>query len=506
MPALGLGLGLALANLSSRKFAQIAFVGDSITRYIGGVAGGGQYQDTGFQTHARTRSGSGFDLVTNPNDGSLPYFATSGGRLYYQANIFIPGHIDSAIASGAKCVFLHGGTNDVQSGTDVPGFIAAYQAQFEKCRNAGVFFIGSTLVGPSVSLSAPTTKALYASVNAAIRSLGASAGFPVCDFAAATTSGTDGETADIYIASSFGGDNLHPTPLGMSAMGHALAETLNPRLSKASVNQFWRDIANGVYGLEISDGGGYLFPTSSSGIPTGYSFTLAAGGSSATHARVTDTDGTWWSFNIVDTTKTAEHLFQCRAIPNAGHKGTAQAGSSTTITLASGASAVNSAYSSATRNDWIWITSGTGAGQVRRITGYVGSTRIATVDVAWVTAPDNTSVYEVGTRTGERYITACELELDPSFQLRGVGLLVRSQTTPQNICDSASGGAAITIMPSEQPATTRMMVFRSTPVAVTTTSDRFSCRLRLVGQGSGRLKRLGMWAVDRTAGQLTFTP
>ena len=71
--------------------------------------------------------------------------------------------------------------------------------------------------------------------------------------------------------------------------------------------------------------------------------------------------------------------------------GTAQAGSiSTTIVLASTASATDDIYNSMT----VYISSGTGSGQIKVITDYVGSTKIATVS-AWTTTPDNTSVYEV---------------------------------------------------------------------------------------------------------------
>lgn len=71
--------------------------------------------------------------------------------------------------------------------------------------------------------------------------------------------------------------------------------------------------------------------------------------------------------------------------------GTAQAGASSTITLASGASASDDAYN----GYGIRITSGTGAGQSRMISDYVGSTKVATVNSAWSVQPDNTSVYEV---------------------------------------------------------------------------------------------------------------
>lgn len=67
--------------------------------------------------------------------------------------------------------------------------------------------------------------------------------------------------------------------------------------------------------------------------------------------------------------------------------GTAQAGSSTTITLDAGASAVNDFYLEAD----VFLIAGTGAGQTRVIEDYVGATKVATVNTAWATAPDNTS-------------------------------------------------------------------------------------------------------------------
>jgi hypothetical protein len=70
---------------------------------------------------------------------------------------------------------------------------------------------------------------------------------------------------------------------------------------------------------------------------------------------------------------------------------TAQAGAATTITLDAGASATNDFY----RTRWVRITGGTGVGQVRQITGYVGATKVATVNAAWATNPDNTSTFEI---------------------------------------------------------------------------------------------------------------
>lgn len=73
------------------------------------------------------------------------------------------------------------------------------------------------------------------------------------------------------------------------------------------------------------------------------------------------------------------------------HTGTAQSGGSATVTLAAGASATNDIYN----YQRIDITSGTGSGQSAIITDYDGTTKVATVDHAWQTTPDNTSVYRV---------------------------------------------------------------------------------------------------------------
>lgn len=92
------------------------------------------------------------------------------------------------------------------------------------------------------------------------------------------------------------------------------------------------------------------------------------------------------SGNITLTTTSSKH-----------DTGTAQAGASTTITLKSASSAVDDYYNGL----YITITGGTGSGQVRIIEDYVGSTKVATVDSAWTTAPNSTSTYSITTWTPE---------------------------------------------------------------------------------------------------------
>lgn len=73
--------------------------------------------------------------------------------------------------------------------------------------------------------------------------------------------------------------------------------------------------------------------------------------------------------------------------------GTAQAGGASTITLDSGASASDNFYAGAI----VILTSGTGAGQIRTILSYVGSTKVATVSRPWVTNPSSSSVFSLVT-------------------------------------------------------------------------------------------------------------
>tara|TARA_X000001382_G_C3175137_1_gene180819 strand:+ start:677 stop:3271 length:2595 start_codon:yes stop_codon:yes gene_type:complete len=82
---------------------------------------------------------------------------------------------------------------------------------------------------------------------------------------------------------------------------------------------------------------------------------------------------------------------------HSGESSTAQAGASNTITLHSGASSQNDIYNGSTIN----VTGGTGSGQTRIISDYVGSSKVATVSENWTTAPDNTSTFTVTSMVGQ---------------------------------------------------------------------------------------------------------
>lgn len=80
-----------------------------------------------------------------------------------------------------------------------------------------------------------------------------------------------------------------------------------------------------------------------------------------------------------------------RALGGFAHAGTAQAGAAGTITLAASASATDDAYNGMI----VLIGSGTGYGQWRLVSDYVGATKVATVASNWATTPDSTSAYVV---------------------------------------------------------------------------------------------------------------
>lgn len=74
--------------------------------------------------------------------------------------------------------------------------------------------------------------------------------------------------------------------------------------------------------------------------------------------------------------------------------GTAQAGAAGSITLDSGASAKDGAYTGC----WVRAANNTPAGiqgRVRRINGYTGSTKVATVAPNWDTTPTSSTTFEI---------------------------------------------------------------------------------------------------------------
>jgi len=78
-------------------------------------------------------------------------------------------------------------------------------------------------------------------------------------------------------------------------------------------------------------------------------------------------------------------------LKNVEQTGYAAAGGASTITLNADASAVDSYYNGME----VYLFAGTGAGQRRVVSSYVGGTRVATLSSAWSVTPNTTSAYQV---------------------------------------------------------------------------------------------------------------
>lgn len=94
-------------------------------------------------------------------------------------------------------------------------------------------------------------------------------------------------------------------------------------------------------------------------------------------------------------------------------EGTATAGAVNSITMPAGASALDNFY----RDMRIIIVGGTGVEQSRIVISYDGTTKIAIVVRAWLTAPDNTSEFEVV--SGNAHAVGTNLDLETGYAAAG---------------------------------------------------------------------------------------
>lgn len=103
--------------------------------------------------------------------------------------------------------------------------------------------------------------------------------------------------------------------------------------------------------------------------------------------------------------------------------GVAQSGGASTITLAAGASAIDNDPTYV--GHVISINSGTGAGQQRVISSYVGATKVATVSSAWTTTPNSTSNYSIRA-SNER--VGFTVSASPTLHLNSTQVVATRQT------------------------------------------------------------------------------
>lgn len=153
----------------------------------------------------------------------------------------------------------------------------------------------------------------------------------------------------------------------------------------------------------------------------------------------------------------------------------ATAGSASSITLAVGESAVDDFYN----NMYISIISGTGSGQSKKITDYVGSTRVASASFS--PAVDNTShytIYDYVTysliSTGEESATAYFWQDGIKQVITGIRGSIRFLCDPKGIPHLQFTGTGIYAGPSAVANPTPVLTAYVTPVEVSDANSDFS--------------------------------
>lgn len=174
--------------------------------------------------------------------------------------------------------------------------------------------------------------------------------------------------------------------------------------------------------------------------------------------------------------------------------GTAQAGANLSITLDAGASATNDIYD----GELVLITGGTGAGQLRLITGYVGSTKVATIDRAWKVNPDNTSVFELSNANPVIVdpVTIAAGAIDVAqFTTAALAAMGASLITGPTILDGTLTSLVATVSKSMKGAQSVVVTlagtFGGSTVQIQTTEDETAVSPVWTDQSSGGLTAAG---------------
>jgi len=148
--------------------------------------------------------------------------------------------------------------------------------------------------------------------------------------------------------------------------------------------------------------------------------------------------------------------------------GVAQAATSTTVRLRAGASATDDLHNGMQ----VEILRGTGVGQTRTITAYNGTNKDATVDRAWITNPDTTSVYKlsgVGIKHGTDIVAATN------------AVQLNSNATAASVLALFSEGMATTGTVNDASATTTSWICAA---GLVTTDDHYNSAICLFTSGT----------------------
>ena len=456
---------------------SVAFVGDSITTYWGS---GASYERASYGAWGRVLGGSNWDPVVNPAAPAEPYFASSGTRTDQHLSTYMP----DAIASGAKVIFYHGGTNDGSAATVVQDSLDNVEDMIGLCNAAGATMILSTVMGPQPSASNPTKEAWVASFNTGIRSLASSYNLPLADFAESTETATPGQTREGLLDT----QNLHPNSTCAYLMGEDVAAALSGLVS-TSLGQDWLDNTPGA--IFPSN---YTFDDVTGNTPDRYRLRTTDYTSGTVTESIEargDGNGNWWRLNGNSTDPTDTVTIEGPYLYRQG--GNAVSGTINTVTFDTWANASTSLY----EDYQVWITAGTGAGQTRIISDYT-SGRVATVSEDWDTIPDATSVFEIGIQNAEEIVTFCEFEVI-SGDWRGIQLSGRVISPNSNTSsDVASSAISTETFVESVTNPTGVLILRGKPAdLLPNVGGRSRIQLFIGGEFDIRIGRLGWTWLDR---------
>jgi hypothetical protein len=164
---------------------------------------------------------------------------------------------------------------------------------------------------------------------------------------------------------------------------------------------------------------------------------------------------------------------------------TAQAGStSTTVKLDASASATDNYYV----GSLVYLTGGTGALQCRAITAYSGLTKVATVDRAWTTTPDNTTVFAI--------LPADNPALSSNLAVN------TTDTYPTNFAAmNIDSSGRLLLQPTQTGVTIPTVTTVTSGVTVTTNNDKTGYSLTVTPPTAAQVAT-SVWQ-DATAGDFT---
>jgi hypothetical protein len=253
----------------------------------------------------------------------------------------------------------------------------------------------------------------------------------------------------------------------------------------------WQHVAGagGLAGTIAGDGGA---PGATSGTPTENSGSAKVYYVDLSAANMSFGEGL---IRITTTTGSCEDVAIPVRTESGLDSGVAQAGGSNTIRLRSGASSRDDFYMGCA----IELVRGNGAGQVRTITDYVGTSKQCTLDAVWDSSnePDAGTVYIVHPRRDGRFLAG------RAIQSVSVADVNESEQAAENLANLYDEGLVNCAVNDTTPTTTEFVM--SGGDLNTTDDDFYATCGSMVLFRSGALKSIANRVTAYDASTLTFS-